>query len=635
MLNSDSLSQLKQLKQDIEDQKEYAEGVVKGTQKKFGFVILEDGREIYLPPEEMDKVFPDDRIRVQIFNDSKKKTRAQVEKLLSSPLQAFCGRYVVKGKGHFIAPDLPRLSRWIFIPPASRKDAKAGDYIRCRISRHPFPQAKPQAKVLEVIGAADQAGVESSYMISKFELEQDWPTDWQQSLLPADDHSRREDLSELAFVTIDAASTEDIDDALYAVTLDEGWQLSVAIADPCALIAEGSALEKEAMRRGSSTYFPGQAVPMLPEELAHQRCSLLAGEQRPSLLCQMTISAQGDISDYRIFEALVCSQAKLDYQNVARFIDGDEQAIDCSDTLTTLATAAQALRQRRASEHIIVDDRPEYRMTLNPQGKIASIEQQLKNSAHRLVEECMVAANRCAADMLGQQGVFNSHRGFRPERIRDAAKLAEEQLGITDLDLSTPEGYQQVMKAAALAKSELPVKSVLSRLLERGRLSAALAPHHGMGLSCYTSFTSPIRRYSDLIVHRLIKAQLRQQTVNYPDQGQLDTLQQSLDSSRQASQQMEQWLKCQFLQDQQGKTASGVISQINSRGFTVRLADTGIEGFVETRSLNKKFSFDPMRLKLNNEALSLQLDMPVEVVITEVDSSQRSIRFTLAEAAAE
>ena len=629
MLNNDALSKLEKLKQEIEDQKEYAEGVVKGTQNKFGFVILDDRREIYLPPEEMDKVFPDDRIKVQIFTDKKKKTRAQIEQILNSPLKTFCGRYQVKGKGHFVSPDLPRMSRWIFIPPAARKGAKNGDYIRCQISRHPYPDAKPQAKVLEVIGGPDQAGIDADYMISKFELERDWPANWQQSLLESGDNSTREDLCEMPFVTIDAVSTQDMDDALYAKAVDDGWELCVAIADPAALVKPGSELELEARRRGTSTYLPGRVVPMLPVELANQQCSLLAGEQRPALICQMKISADGNISHYSIKEALIRSQAKLSYLEVARFIDGDSASLDFSTTVTALAAAASALRKRREADHIIVDDRLEFHLSVNESGKIDHIEAQQKNSAHSLVEECMVAANRCAADFLGAQGLFNSHRGFRPERLRDASKLAEEQLGITDVDLSSPAGYQQVMKAAALHDGELPIRSVLSRLLERGRLSATCAPHYGMGLASYTSFTSPIRRYSDFLVHRLIKASLHQQPVDLPGQELIDELQSSIDNSRQARQQLEQWLKCQFLQDQKGNTVSGVISQINSRGFTVQLNGTGIEGFVETRSLNKKFSFDPMRLKLNSEDLSLQLDMPVEVVIQDIDSEQRTIRFSL------
>lgn len=631
MLNSNALSQLKQLKQEIEDQKEYAEGVVKGTQKKFGFVVLEDGREIYLPPEEMDKVFPDDRIRVQIFTDTKKKSRAQIEKLLSSPLQTFCGRYVIKGKGHFVAPDLPRLSRWIFIPPKARKGANDGDYIQCKINRHPYPEAKPQANILAIIGSPGQVGIEAEYMIKKFELEREWPQDWQQSLQEeATEPDQRLDLTGLDFVTIDASSTLDMDDALYAEPLAEGWQLTVAIADPTALITAGSALELEARRRGTSTYFPGRVVSMLPEELANQRCSLLAGEERPVLACQMTIAADGEISDYSISAARIRSRTRLSYQQVAQFIDGSDADIDCEATVTQVAAAAVALRQHRDAHHIIVKDRPEFSLVLNDQGKIEHIEPQQKNSAHRLVEECMVAANRCAADMLGQQGVFNCHRGFRPERLRDAAKLAEEQLGLRDLDFSTPQDYQKLMKAAASHKdSELPVQSVLSRLLERGRLSAELAPHFGMGLGGYTSFTSPIRRFSDFIVHRLIKALLTQQKPELPSQKQLDELQLSLDKSRQARQQMEQWLKCQYLQSQQGSKAPGTISQINSRGFTVRLDDNGIEGFVETRSLGKKFSFDPMRLKLNSEDLSLQLDLPVTILIKEVDCDQRSIQFAL------
>ena len=649
MLNNDTLSQLKQLKQQIEDDKEYAQGIVKATQRKFGFVVLEDGREIYLAPEEMQKVFPGDKVKILIATEQKStdkkaknslqknqspkaKVSATLESMLESSLTEFTGRYIVKGQGHFVEPDLPRFNRWIFIPPAARKDAKQGDYIRCKISRHPYPQAKPQAKILGIIGNPDKAGIEADMIISKFQLEPAWPTDWQDTLQSVDEQARQ-DLSQQAFVTIDSPSTRDMDDALLARTTESGWQLQIAIADPTAFITAGSELDKLAQQRSSSVYLPGRAVAMLPEELANNLCSLLPQKTRPALVCDIAINHDGSIERYAITEALICSQAKLSFSQVADFLaDPKSETGDClehGDNLQALQAVSAALRQRRQQDHLVIDGRVDYRLILNKQRKLERIEIQQKNVAHIIVEECMVAANRCATDTLGEQGVFISHGGFRPERLPDVRKLADEQLSLTDVDFSTPEGYLQLMKAIDDPSLEFPLRAVLSRLLERSYLKTCPNPHQGMGLAAYTTFTSPIRKYSDLMVHRIIKAKLNTQPAPDYNQEILETLMTAQGNARQASSQMQQWLKCQLIKPQQGKQFSGHVSQINSNGFTVRLDELLIEGFVETRLLGEKYSFDPMRLRLSSKSQTIELDQPIEVVVKEVDPIQRSIRFTL------
>jgi ribonuclease R len=637
MLDNKTLSQLQQLKQQLEDSKEYAEGIVKGTQRKFGFVVLDDGREIYLDPDEMQKVFPGDRVQILIFNEQqgkeKPKAKAKLEKLLSSPLTEFTGRYIVKGQGHFVEPDLPRLTRWIFIPPAARKGASAGDYIRCVINRHPYPSAKPQAKVLEVIGAPDYIGIEADYVISKFQLDPAWPKNWQDTLLDID-FGQRQDLTQVPFITIDSASTLDMDDALFAQTTDQGWQLQVAIADPCAYIPADSELDLLIRRRGTSTYLPRRPVPMLPELLANSLCSLLAQQLRPALVCTMNITDTGVISDYAITEARICSQAKLNYNSVSALLDDTEadESAEChahKNTLFALKSVCDLLRTHRQQHHLVTEGRPDYRLILNPQCKLERIELQQKNSAQLLVEEAMITANRCAADMLGTEGIFISHAGFRSERLPDVRKLAEEQLSMCDIDFSTPAGYRTLMNGIDDQAIKFPLRAVLSRLLERSRLSATVQPHHGMGLAAYTTFTSPIRKYNDFLVHRIIKAQLNQQPLPRIDQSSLDELQQIQDRSRQATQQMEQWLKCQFMQPLIGQHFCGQVSQINSNGFTVRLNASYIEGMVETRLLTEKYSFDPMRMRLSSKTQTIELNQNIDVVVKEVDCNQRIIRYDL------
>lgn len=640
MLDKNSLSQLKQLKQQIEDNKEFADGLVKGTQRKFGFLVTDDNREIYLPPDEMQKVFPGDRIRIQIFTENGKgkssKVRGEIQKLLDSPLKTFIGRYVVKGKGHFVEPDLANMNRWIFIPPAARKGAREGDYIYCQLARHPFPQAKPQAKVLEVIGPAERAGIEGDYMVSKFQLAPDWPVDWE-SQLAATELERREDFSDIPFITIDAASTQDMDDALYARATDSGWQLQVAIADPSALIEPNSALEQLIQQRATSVYLPGRPVPMLPEGLANDRCSLVPEQSRPALVCTLSVNSNGSIDDVRFTEATIRSQAKLSYHQVAAFLDqqeGSEQACEPhAETLMTLRDLSNALLEYRRRENLVIPSRQDYRLVLNDNKKLERIEPVSKSSAHQLVEECMIATNRSAANFMGESGLFIEHPGFRPERLPDVKKLAEEQLSLTDIAFDTPEGYLQLIRAIDDDALEFPLRAVLSRLLERSRLSTTPKPHYGMSLPRYTTITSPIRKYSDLLAHRIIKATLRGEPLPDCPDTLLETLQKRQDNARQASYQIEQWLKCQYLEPLQGQSFSGEVTQVNSNGFTVRLDDHLVEGFVETRQLEEKYSFDPMRLRLKSKSQTIELGQSITVSIQEVDSKQRRIRYTLSEQA--
>ena len=627
MLDSNALSQLQSLKKSIADSKDRAEGIVKGTQRRFGFVVLDDGREVFLSQSEMEKVFNDDRIKVEVVNDDKGKPTAVIEKLVRSDIREFCGTYHVKGKGHFVQPDVTRFNRWIFVPPQARNGAKNGDFVRARITRHAFPHGKPQASILKVIGDNAQAGIEADYMIDKFGLDRDWPKDWQTQLLD-DTDTGREDLRHLPLVTIDAASSRDLDDALCAEANESGWQLTVAVADPTALIKAGSALENEACRRATSVYLPGVTLPMLPAELSAERCSLLADQERPALACRMQIDYDGRIADYQFCLATVRSQAKLSYQEVSDALAGGEHAlISQLQTLQAVSNALLGLRQR---DHLVIDGRPEYRLILGNNRKIESIEALVKTPAHTLVEECMVAANRCAALLLGNQGLFNCHGGFRPERLPDVHKLAEEQLGMNNVSPDTLEGYRSVMQAAATQTTKIPLHSILARLLERGRLSNRVAPHFGMSLPAYSTFTSPLRRFSDFIVHRLIKQTLANQTLTTPSDKLLAPLQERLDNARQARQQMEQWLKCEYLQPQLDSVASGVVSQVNSNGFTVRLDGTGVEGFIEARGLSEKVSFDPMRMRLHSKTgVLIELDQPVKVKITIADALTRTIRFEL------
>lgn len=650
MLNNDALSQLRQLKQQIHDQKQRARGSVRGTQGRFGFVVLDDGREIYLPAEQMLRVFPDDCVDIEIITGADGKTTAQLEQLVSSELREFTGQYVVRDNAHFVEPDLPRLSRWIFVPPKQRMNAKHGDYVCASIALHPFKDGRGQARIEKVIGNAAQKGIEARYALTRFRLQDSaLPLD-DNDLLAADNASRR-NLTALPFVTIDGAETRDMDDALYAERDAEsgGWKLSVAIADPGAWIKPGSALEQAIAARGNSIYLPQLTIAMLPEALANERCSLLPDVERLALVCELVIDSAGNITHYEFSEARIRSCAKLSYAQVAEFLSSDTAEPSAwATSVRALSSIAQQLQLQRARDHIVLPERSEYRAQYTDNGKVAGYIRQEKNAAQQLVEECMVAVNRSAADFLNsdttnaQTALFVAHRGFRQERLENVAKLLNEQLPeLADQDAQTLPGYIALMQNLATSQHELPLREILFRSLERSQFSSKPEPHFGMGLPCYTTVTSPIRKFNDYLLQRAIKAKLRGESAPPISAEQIAQLQDCSDRARQASNLAQQWLDCdyllqqQLLQQQQSQPTQvyrGEIVHVTSSGIVVRLLDNGIQGLVDTRNSGVKFSFDNVYMKLSSATQQFQLNQQVEVTVANVDMKKRAISFALAAA---
>ncbi|MED5466029.1 MAG: RNB domain-containing ribonuclease, partial [Pseudomonadota bacterium] len=304
MLNADALNQLRQLKTDIKQNKVVFPGTVKSTNGRFGFVALDEGRDVFLPPEEMQKVLPGDRVNVTEHEVEKGKTQGVVDELLESHLTTFVGRYLIKGKGHFVAPETPGINRWIFIPPKERKGAQPDDFIYCQIHRHPIKDGKGQAKVLRVIGKAGEPGIERAFTLANFDLADAWPEEVQKQADTLTEESvtshreGREDRTEQPYVTIDSPGTQDMDDALMATPNATGWTLSIAIADPTAMIEPGSPAEEEAFNRATAIYFPGEPLPMLPDAISTRLCSLMPEVPRLALVCDLQVNNDGSLGDY-------------------------------------------------------------------------------------------------------------------------------------------------------------------------------------------------------------------------------------------------------------------------------------------------------------------------------------------------
>lgn len=639
MLSQDTLSQLQGLKSQMEAEKERAEAVIKGTQARYGFAVLDDGREIFIPPLEMLKAFPDDRVRICIRPTKDNKTIADIEKLVRSPLVDFTGRCVRKGKALFVEPDLPQLSRWLFIPPQARNGAKEGDYLRCAILRHPIHDGKPQAKVLSVIGSDSTPGIENLYCMAKYRLATQWSNTVKEEIreslarrTPLESEKRR-DLTDLEFVSIDSTKTLDIDDALYAEISADGWTLFVAISDPTAYVEPGSTLHRDVAARATSVYFHGDVLPMLPEELSQDICALSEGVDRAALVCKIAVSDSGEIGDFEFIEATVHSRAKLSYFAVDRYLSGQSvELMSHASPLEPLYQVYRALRARREQHNLVMEDRQEFRWILNESRQIESIEPAEKLLSQKLVEECMVAANRCAARFMATQhatGPFVSHPGFRADRIDEVRKfLALHAPELAEFDHATVTGYRDIMNGLSASRHDLPLRAMVNRLLTRADLSCEPAAHMGMALDCYTNCTSPLRKYVDFLVHLQIKAVLHGGKAQQVDADTLANLKLRLNASRTATLEAERWLASNYLKRiAQTQAAEGgtpvfkaTITHITSGGFTARLDDNGLTGFVDLRKDPEKFSYDKWTASLTSTTRRFRLNQAVELNFAGVDA---------------
>lgn len=646
MLNADALKQLSQLKTDIRSTKEFAEGQVRGSNGKFGFVTLDDGREAFLPPAEMERVFPGDRVRVSLNDEEKGKLSAELDTLLESELKYLVGQYVQRGQGHFVQPSLPGFTRWIFLPPKGRGKAQPGDFIACTINRHPFKDGRSQARVETVIGKPDMPGIEHAYVVAQHRLPEAFG---KAALEQAQDIagklesvvSQRQDLSGLGFVTIDAESTRDMDDALAVTARDGGWTLHVAVADPSSLIEPGTPLDKEAFKRAHSQYLPGETLPMLPRDLCEHQFSLLPGELRPVLVLHVDVDSDGSLGESSYEFAAIRSQHKLSYNQVAKFLEGDDSAVPAEqqESLRNLATMAESRTAYRAGHSLMMEDRPDYAIYLNEQRKIARIEKLERNAAQRIVEEAMLAANISMGQKLAElnQGCFSVHLGFRDERMGEVKSLLKEYLPEhAEKDLHQLDNYLALVKY--LETHDEPqmqnLLAVLKRMLRPGQLSNTPGAHLGLGLESYATVTSPIRKYNDLHNHRVLRAAVEEEQLPALDDTNVEALQQSLICGRQANRALEQWLYCQFMQDKVGQEFTGKVTQVNGAGIGVRLDANGIDGFVRMNGDKKNPpEFDGKHLMLTHKGQTFRLEQPVTVKVSGVDVDKRRIALEVLESA--
>ena len=642
MLNTDSLAQLKQLKTDIQVEERRYEGVVSGSQSTFGFVRVDQGPQHFLPPLEMQKVFPGDRIKFELKTDDQNRQYAAVQKLISSELQIFCGKCVQHGKAWFVEMDVPKLNRKLFLPPPQRKGVKPGDWLQCQVSRHPVKEGKGQARVKQILGQDSAPDFPSRYAAINFHLPQAGKLAEDPGAAIAACLQQRPDHSALPLVSIDPPDTGDIDDALCARPLDDGWELVVAIADPGTVIAPGSNADSAARLRAATAYLPHQQLPMLPTQLSEELLSLRSQQQRPAILCRMTVSAAGEVIDASFEEAGICSRAQLSYQELDQYFDQqvfpDALDADTCDSLQTLKQVSERLRQWRGEHQLLIDNKAEFRMKLDPAGRIESFSEANKGCAHGIVEECMVATNQAAARKLeGHGGLFSSHAGFRPDRLSDAEKLLRAA-GFEDFsaaeDLNKLEVYRAALHFLSQDPQQQHQRDILSRFLQRATLSATPAPHLGMGATSYLNFSSPLRRYVDLFNHMQMKRLLRGEAPLAVEARLLEQLEAQLSRLRAGNYWAEQWLKCDYVERSTRASYSGRVVQANPFGLAIRLDGSGIDGILEKRQLPGKMKFNSVKLRFASDEKNIGLDDVVEVAAGTIKRDKRQLLFKLAEVAA-
>lgn len=651
MLNKDVLQQLSALKSSLKSEKQLAQGLVRTTTKRFAFVRLDDGRDAFLAPDEAQKALPGDRVEVELVTNKKGQLEGHIERLLASDLTRFVGRYLIKGKAHFVEPDLPQFTRWLFVPPQHRGTYGEGDYVQCEILRHPYKNSgKGQVKPVTHLGSPSEPGVEARYLTAKFELPSEWSTRAQEqaqaiNLTPITLEPEQEDLTHLPFVTIDAENTRDMDDALYLEAAGQDWLLYVAIADPTRYIAPGTPLDQAARERASTVYLLGQSITMLPPELSHDTFSLVPEQQRPVLLCRMRIQPNGRVGDFSFAEAMIRSHHKLNYQGVSDLLTDPEQSelpAPVIDMLQQLQHFASARTRQRHQSALVMEERADYFYILNDQKKIERVEKRERTLAHRIVEEAMLATNICAGEFLAQhpgQGIFSNHVGFRPERLNDALSLLEEDSPEYSVgDLQALPDFQRLLKDLRTNPEAKPpfrdLLPLLQRMLQASTLSLSASEHFGLGFPHYATVTSPIRRYHDFHNHYAIKQILRDSAKSLVDQTMVDELQQQLTKGRQACRQLEQWLACDYMRDKIGSVHQGTVVLVNASGLGVRLDDLGFEGFVLLTGKDlPKPGFDARRLTLTVEHNRYQLDQKLTVIVSAIDPDKRRIALELVDEA--
>jgi len=622
----------------------------------FGFVIPdEDGDDLFLAPRQMRQVFHGDRVLAAVSGiDRRGRKEGQIVEVLERARAQVVGRLVMEGGAAFVVPDDPKLTHDIIIPDPSHAEARPGKIVVARITRPPALDRPPLGEIVSVLGHADEPGMATRIAIFNHQLPDEFPDPvvaeakaFGDRVDPARIHDRL-DLRKLPLVTIDGADARDFDDAVHAEKAGNGYRVYVAIADVAEYVTPGSALDAEAIQRGTSTYFPDQVVPMLPETLSNGLCSLNPGVDRLVLVCEMRLDGKGKITSSRFHEAVMHSAARLTYDQVQRMVEAGDPDLNqryehVRSNLDTLFEVYRLLARRRAQRGAIDFDSSEVQFVFDPDGRVEQLRRRTRHDAHRLIEECMIAANVEAARAAHDAGLptlYRVHDKPPPDKLGDLeAFLSAHGLKIRWKDDPEPADLTRIQQQARDTAIAPLVDAVLLRSLALAVYSPEDRGHFGLALESYAHFTSPIRRYPDLLLHRALKHHVRrQQKKRYPYSGK-QMIELGRECSRlerraeEASREVDERLKCQFMQRHVGDEFDGVITGVTGFGVFVEIPEMGVSGLVHVTALpNDYYHFDPVGKVLTGERRGLRYRLAdllrIEVLAVSVD--ERKIDFRIA-----
>ncbi|MER0171521.1 MAG: ribonuclease R [Nitrosomonas sp.] len=627
-------------------------GRVQGHPDGFGFLIPDDASpDLYLSAKELNKALHGDRVLVrEIGLDRRGRREATIVEVLEHTNTQLVGRLYIDHGILYVVAENKRISQDILIAKEHSLKAKAGQIVIVEIIQQPNKQTQPIGKIIEILGDYTAPGMEIEIALRKHDLPYIFPPEIEKlsAKFPKNvlkkELKGRKDISHLPLVTIDSETARDFDDAVYCEENGDGYRLYVAIADVSHYVKPKDAIDQEALSRGNSVYFPRRVIPMLPEALSNELCSLNPDKNRLCMVCEIQFQKNGEILDYVFYPAVMRSHARLTYNIVAAILANPKGAEAKEHTallphLQLTYKLFKALLKARKKRGAIDFETTETQMFFNDQGKIEKIVPVQRTEAHRLIEECMLAANVCAADFLqknGQTTLYRIHESPVPEKI-EALRNFLKEFGI-QLGGKTKPGAkdyaQTLLKIQGRPDAQL-LQTVMLRSLKQAIYSPDLSGHFGLAYDAYTHFTSPIRRYPDLLVHRAIKAVLQGETYNPGDWNELG-LHCSMTERRadDATRDVESWLKCFYMQDRIGECFDGVISSVTGFGLFVALDNVYVEGLVHISELpSDYFHFDATKHLLLGERSGKQyrLGDRLRVKLVRVDLETSKIDFVLAE----
>ncbi|MDA1133848.1 MAG: ribonuclease R [Proteobacteria bacterium] len=626
-------------------------GRVLGHHDGFGFLIAEDSSspDIFLSPKEMSKVFNNDRVMVQVTGiDKRGRQEGIIVEVLERANAILVGRVIQNHGVTIVSAEDKRITQDIIVPYNEDMNAKPGQVVEVVITVQPNFRVKPMGKIIKILGSYADSGIEIEIALRKYHLPYEFPKEALHEAEKFNDavlsknHGQHRDLTKMNFVTIDGETAKDFDDAVFAEPLEDNIRLLVAIADVSSYVRMNSALDQEALNRGNSIYFPRRVIPMLPEKLSNGLCSLNPKVNRLTMVCDMLVNSEGQVINYQFYPAIINSKARLTYTIVNEILfDHKPELVKeykaLSVDLENLKNVYDRLLGNRTKRGAIEFDSVETNIVFDENGKINYIHPVKRNEAHRIIEECMLAANVSAANFLlkdEEMGIFRNHESPKDEKLENLRTfISEFGLYMDGGDKPSPKDFTELLKKIETRPDSHLLQTIVLRSMQQAVYSNTNKGHFGLSYDAYTHFTSPIRRYPDLMVHRAIKHKILKE--KFEAKG-LSTIAEhcSVTERRadEASRDVQDWLKCYFMQDKIGQVFNGTISSVTGFGLFVDLDDIYIEALVHVTELgNDYYTYDKNKHAMIGERTKkiYRLGDRIKVKVMRVDMDSSRIDLSL------